>query len=100
MNEQTINEGTQKERAVGNSNDGNQPEAYSLIEQANAAAERMERANKEKAFLLAREEQLMARQTLVGKSLPNQQPEPPKKLTPKEYVEFMQRTGKVPPADM
>lgn len=100
MNEEANTERKEKTVADGNTQIGDQSSAYSIIEQANTAAERLERANKEKALLLAREEQLMARQALGGKSLPPQQPEPPKKLTPREYVAYMEKYGRVPPSEL
>ncbi len=67
----------------------------SLIDEANKAAERLEKANKEKAVLLEKEEQLMAKRALGGNSSGLIQTEKPKPLTPKEYAKQLSK-GVVP----
>ena len=73
-----------KERTTENTGDGNKPQSNTLIEQANQAAERLERANQERALLLAREEELEARRRLGGVTQMSV-PDKPHVETPKEY---------------
>jgi len=65
---------------------GDKPEGTSLIEGANASAERIEKANAEQKALLDRQEELMARQRLGGNSNAGKKEEEPVEDTPEEYV--------------
>ena len=76
--------------------EGDKPTTTPLIDIANAAAERMEEANKETAKLIARQEELEQRKALGGRSDAGQVPEKPKELTDTEYAEALQR-GEVNP---
>lgn len=58
----------------------------SLIEQANAAAERMERANAEHKLLMAQEAELFSRKLLGGRSEAGLPVPVQKEETPKEYA--------------
>ncbi len=60
-------------------------EETTMIDDANLAALRLEEANKEKAELLDREELLMSKKALGGKSNAGEIPEVPKELTDVEY---------------
>lgn len=62
-----------------------QPE--SLISAANNAADRLEKANKEMAALIEKQERILAEQRLGGRSEAGQLKEKPKELTPQEYAE-------------
>ena len=57
-----------------------------LIDQANEAAERLEKANERHAELLKQEENLEAKKVLGGRSIGAQQFEKPKEETPQEYA--------------
>jgi hypothetical protein len=54
------------EQTPDNSGKGVQPKATTLVDEANAAAERLEKANERKAELLRQEEELAARKRLGG----------------------------------
>ena len=62
-------------------------EETTMIDDANLAALRLEEANKEKAELLDREELLMSKKALGGKSSAGEIPEVPKEQTAKEYAD-------------
>ena len=64
------------------------------IESLSSQIDRLEKANKEKAELLRREEELSARQILGGKSDAGVQPSIPVEPTPAEYVKLVM-SGKV-----
>ena len=61
-------------------------ETTSMIDKANEAAERLEKANKEQAELIARQEEIVARQTLGGSSEAAGTQTAPKEETPKDYA--------------
>lgn len=63
----------------------------SMIEQAQQAAERLEKANKERAELLRREEEMEARRRLGGQTDAGQAPVVKKELTPREYAQMAMR---------
>lgn len=73
-----------QEDANGNSGEGDKPKTVGLVEGANVAAERLETANKKQEELLDRQEELMAKQALGGRTEAGQQQEE-KEETPKEY---------------
>ncbi len=76
--------------------EGNKYETTSLIADADAAAERLEKANERKAELLAREENLEARKKLSGESEAGQKkPEPKPEPTPEEFADSYLE-GKIP----
>ena len=85
MDAEKKTEGIGQKKADGDPDTGNNSETNSLVERADAAAERLETANKERKALLDREEQIMARKTLGGQSEGPRQPEKPKELTDKEF---------------
>ena len=68
----------------GNNDNGNEPEAGTLIDRANSAAERLKAENDRKEVLLKREEELAARRALGGetKNAPDKAPVE----TPQEYM--------------
>lgn len=61
-------EGEKTEVKPANTGEGNKPQTTPLIDIANAAAERMEKANEETARLVARQEELEQRRALGGRS--------------------------------
>jgi len=63
----------------------------SAIDEAKELVERMERANKERAALLDREEQMKAEAMLSGRSVAGQEPEEPREETPQEYKDRVMR---------
>ena len=68
------------------SDEGNKPEIYKPIDDANIAAKRLEEANKERRELLDREENLMAKKALGGTTEAGAEPVK-KEETPKEYAQ-------------
>ena len=60
-----------------------QPKSTELIDKANEAAARLERANIEHAKIVARQESMQIKETLGGKADAGQ---PQKEATPGEYV--------------
>ncbi len=82
MNEQTEEE---PEKSAGNTEEGNKPEIYKPIDDANLAAKRLEDANKVKKELLDREEELAAKKLLGGRAEAGQTAEV-KEETPETYA--------------
>ncbi len=74
-----------EKKAGGDSDDGNKPSASSIVEQADAAAERLGKENERLEANIRRQEELMAKQALGGRSLAPSQPEKPKELTDREF---------------
>lgn len=70
-------------------------EHLGLIQKANEAAERIEKANKEMDELLKKQELLLAEQRLQGRSFAGGENQP-KKMTPEEYARAAMR-GEVNP---
>ena len=66
----------------------------SLIKQAEAVVERMEKANAEAKEILIRQEELAMQNLLGGKSDAGQEPIKPKEETPAEYSARILRGGK------
>lgn len=86
------------EESADNTGEGDKPEADSKIERANAAAERMEKANAEKTKLLNREEDLIAQRRLGGE-IDAGKPAAKAKETDEEYTERFKRGEVNPLAD-
>ena len=76
--------------------EGKKPVVSGLIDNANEAAERLERANAIKKELLEREEKLHALKMLGGQSEAGVVPPKPKEETPEEYAEKLMK-GEVNP---
>ena len=87
-------ETTTEENTTKNTDEGVQPKATSLIDDAHSAAKRLEEANKKQEELLNRQEQIMAKQRLGGRSEINKI-EKPAPLSDKEYAEKFRR-GEIP----
>ena len=95
MDENKKAEGIIEKKADGDTETGDKFSTSSLVEQADAAAERLARENDRKEALLRREEELMARKALGGISEGPAQPEPPKEETPKEFKDKFMK-GELP----
>ena len=76
MDEQTEEKTKEKkpEKPTGDSEEGDKPKASTLVDDANTAAERLEKANERKAELLRQEEELMAKKALGGRAEAGQAP--------------------------
>ena len=74
--------------------DENLNERFSPIAEANLAAERLEKANKEKSRLLAIEEKMIIERKLGGTSNAGMTPAKPTEKTAKEYANEVM-TGKI-----
>lgn len=85
-----------EEKPTEDSKEGVQPKVPKVVEQTNAAAERIEEANKKSEELLERAEELKAHQMLSGDAEAGSEPEKPKRLTDTEYAEALER-GEVNP---
>jgi hypothetical protein len=65
----------------------------SIVDKAYAAAERLEKANKQQEELLKRMEAIESRKILGGQSAAGVTAVPPKEETPAEYAKRMVRGG-------
>ena len=66
MNEQEKTQEKEQEESKINTDSGDSSKPTSLVDKADAAAKRLEKANAETARLLAKKEELMAREKLGG----------------------------------
>jgi len=85
-------EGIEKTEPKENSNEGDNSTSPSIIERADAAAERLEKANKEYKILIARQEELVAKQALGGFSSGPREPEQPKQPEGLEYLKQVKKS--------
>ena len=69
-----MNEEKEKQGTPEDADKGIQPKATTLVDEANAAAERLEKANERNAELLRQQEELMAKKALGGRSEAGQTP--------------------------
>ncbi len=76
-----------KEVPATDSDDGDTSEVPTLIDEANAAAERLEAANREKQRLIMAEEQLEAKKAFSGRALAGLEKSRPIAETDEEYTE-------------
>ena len=90
MDEKETTTEDKPKNTVDDTDKGSKSEATTLVDEANAAAERLERANARKEEVLNREEQLMARAALSGRAEAGQAPIT-KKETEEEYAERFKR---------
>jgi len=95
MDEEKKAERVIEKKAVDDIDDGDKPSASSIVERADAAAERLEKASAEYKALIRRQEELMAKQALGGISSGPGKKEPPKEETPAEFKEKFLK-GEVP----
>src|SRR3990167_3275916 len=90
MDEQKKAEGINEKRAAGDSHDGDDVSASSLVERADAAAERLAKENERLEANLRRQEELMAKKTLGGDTRLTM-PEKPKEETNREFKDKVVR---------
>lgn len=81
-----MNEEKKEQNTSADTREGNQQQSNSIVERADAAAERLGKENERLEANLRRQEEIMARQTLGGRSVIGQ-PEKPKEETPSEFKE-------------
>lgn len=79
-----------------NTDEGGESKTTALIDKANAAAERMEKANEKREALLKRKEEIEAKRVLGGKSTAGIPPVKKEPLSDTEYAEALER-GEVNP---
>lgn len=89
MDEEETNE--ESEDDATNENEGSKPTTTPLIDIANAAAERMEKANKETARLQEAQAERDQRIALGGRSEAGGEAVKPKEETPKEYNDRVEK---------
>lgn len=85
MDEKQTTEEEEPKDTAGDIDEGDKPETASIVDDANSAAERLEKANTEKKKLLDREEALMAKKALGGRSEAGALLPEKKEETPQEY---------------
>lgn len=85
----------------GEPEEKDKPKKYALIDSANKAAERLEKANKDMKELLDRQEKLMGEARLAGKSYSSQSKKPEKDPLddPKNYANAVMN-GEVNPLEI
>ena len=96
MNEEKTDENDKTENSAGDTGEGDKPETSSIVERADAVAERLEKANEERKAIIAREEEIMARKALGGKSEGATQPKSNEPMSDKEYKDYFLKYGKPP----
>ncbi len=94
MTEDNKNEETGKVETPEGTGDGDKSELAKQTETANAAAERMEKAEKRLVGIKEELEAIRAKNRLGGSSEAGKPAEEAKKETPREYAERMERGGK------
>lgn len=90
--EKTIKE-DEKTGAAGDNEEGSKPETDSIVERASAAADRIEKANKEMSENLRRQEELEARRALGGKSEGKQPEKKDEEVTPDKIKGDLEKVG-------
>ena len=86
-----MDEENQENNSTIDTGEGDKPTSTPLIDSANEAAKRMEEANKVKAELLTKEEELAYKRTLGGQSEAGIEAEKPKEETAVEYKDRVMR---------
>jgi len=95
MDEEKKAERVIEKKAAEDSDDGDKPSASSIVERADAAAERLAKENERIEANIRRQEELMAKQALGGVSSGPGKKEPPREDTPAEIKEKFLR-GELP----
>ncbi len=96
MNDEKKAERIIEKKAGADIEDGDKRSANSIVELADAAAERLAKENERYEANIRRQEEIMAKQVLGGRS-EARQPEKPKELTDREFVqEFIKGNIKAP----
>ena len=93
MDEEKETEEKESEKPVSDADKGSKSETTTLVDEANTAAERLEKANERKTELLRQEEELMAKKALGGRAEAGQVEK--KELTPQEYADEVMK-GNIP----
>ena len=86
----------EKVNATTDTGEGDKPKVPKATVDANAAAERMEKANEDREKLVEREEELAAQRALEGEAEAGAQPPKKPKETDEEYAERFEK-GEVNP---
>lgn len=94
MDEEKKAERIIEKKAGDDSDSGDKSSANSIVERADAAAERLAKENERLEANIRRQEELMAKQTLGGRSEISK-PEKPKELTDREFKEKFLK-GEIP----
>ncbi|KKN28673.1 hypothetical protein LCGC14_0851850 [marine sediment metagenome] len=84
------------EKPAGDTEEGDKPEIYKPIDDANLAAKRLEDANKERRELLDKEEELLAKRALGGRAEGGRQAPAEKPISDVEFSRKVDR-GEVNP---
>jgi len=82
-----MDEEKENQQSTENTNEGSITETADVIKRADAAAERLEQANKKQEELLQRQEALHAKQILSGRADAGQARTKPVEETPEEYAD-------------
>jgi len=96
MNEQQKTETNIEKKTGADFDDGNQPSANSIVERADAAAERLARENERSEANIRRQEELMAKQALGGRSEINPKAVPKEETNHEFYKKFLRGEVKAP----
>jgi len=96
MDEEKVQEEPAEVKPTKDTKEGVQSETTPLIDRANEAAERLEKANAKQEELQLRKEQLAAKAALGGRSDAGKPEEKPKKMSDIEYAQALQK-GEVNP---
>ena len=91
-----VDEETKKKPATGDTGEGNESQTDEGSESTDSQIERAEKAGKELRAQLDRQENLMAKQALGGKSDGPKQPEEKKPMSDKQYKDYFLKHGKSP----
>jgi len=94
--EEKNNEDQEKEQVSDDSGEGDKPSTTPVIDEANAAAERMEKATVAQKAENDRAEALEARKIAGGRTSAGHIPPKPKKLSDSEYYEAVEKGEKNP----
>ena len=86
-----MDEKSEEKNSTTNTGEGDKPTTTPLIDSANEAAKRLEEANKVKAELLTREEELASKKMLGGQSEAGVEAKEPKEETAVEYKDRVMR---------
>jgi len=81
-----LNAEEEKPKSTGDNDEGSKSPTASLLDNANAAAERLEKANEEHSKIIAKQEELMARQRLGGTANAGTTGDEKKEESPAEYA--------------
>ena len=92
MNEEKKTERFNEKETSGDTGTGDKSSASSIVEQADLAAERLAKENERFEANIRRQEEIMAKQTLGGRSEISK-PEPVKQLTDNEFYKKFLKGG-------